>query len=86
MTQPPPPVSQEYLDTLEQLQEAPNTRTVYLLGIPTARVPDPDHIVAYKTRNRVRIQRACTVLTLANDARQRPRPYSTTVQQIWSAS
>ncbi len=39
---------------LERLQEAPSTRTVYVLGIPTARVPNPDHITSYKARNKVR--------------------------------
>ncbi len=38
---------------LERLQEAPSTRTVYVLGIPTARVPNPDHITSYKARNKV---------------------------------
>ena len=39
---------------LERLQEAPSTRTVYVLGIPTARVPNADHITSYKARNKVR--------------------------------
>ena len=48
------PASQDWLAMLERLQEAPSTRTVYVLGIPTARVPDADHITSYKSRNRVR--------------------------------
>ena len=51
---------QEWLDTLQRLQEAPSTRTLYLLGIPTARVPDETHIESYKSRNRVHF---CGVLT-----------------------
>ena len=47
---------------LERLQAAPNTRTLYLLGIPTARVPDDTHIASYKSRNKVRALR--TLMTL----------------------
>ena len=52
------PVLQEWLETLQRLQEAPSTRTVYLLGIPTARVPDATHMQSYKSRNRV-----CSIVT-----------------------
>jgi hypothetical protein len=43
-----------WLDTLQRLQEAPSTRTVYLLGIPIARQTTARRIKAYKSRNKVR--------------------------------
>lgn len=44
---------QDWFDALAELQDAPSTRTLYLLGIPTARVSIPKYAVNYRSRNKV---------------------------------